>query len=194
MGSALFGTDIMDYWFAVSQGGDIAFLYGVLKILIENDWLNQEFIVNHTIGFEELKSQIANLKFPALEEQSGLSRDDMEEFARLIRAAKNAVLVWSMGITQHAFGGDSVSMILNLGLARGYVGRDKNGLMPIRGHSSVQGGAEMGAYATVFPGGKPITGENAASLSKLYGFAVPDWAGLTATEMVEAAARSELDI
>jgi molybdopterin-dependent oxidoreductase alpha subunit len=194
MGSALFGTDIMDYWFGVSQGGDIAFLYGVLKILIENDWLNHEFIANHTIGFDELKSQIVNLQFPALEVQSGLSRDDMEEFARLIRAAKNAVLVWSMGITQHAFGGDSVSMILNLGLARGYVGRDKNGLMPIRGHSSVQGGAEMGAYATVFPGGKPITGENAAALSKLYGFAVPDWTGLTATEMVEAAARSELDI
>jgi predicted molibdopterin-dependent oxidoreductase YjgC len=118
----------------------------------------------------------------------------MEEFAVLIRDAKNAVLVWSMGITQHAFGGDSVSMILNLGLARGYVGRDKNGLMPIRGHSSVQGGAEMGAYSTAFPGGKPITSENAATLSKLYGFAVPDWTGLTATEMVEAAARSELDI
>src|SRR6185436_1573360 len=56
------------------------------------------------------------------------------------------------------------------------------------------GGAEMGAYATVFPGGKPITGENAASLSKLYGFAVPDWTGLTATEMVESCARSELDV
>ena len=76
----------------------------------------------------------------------------MQEFAELIRDAKNAVLVWSMGITQHAFGADTVQMILNLALARGYVGRDKCGLMPIRGHSSVQGGAEMGAYATAFPG------------------------------------------
>ncbi|MEO8428894.1 MAG: FdhF/YdeP family oxidoreductase [Verrucomicrobiota bacterium] len=194
LSSALFGTDITDYWFGVSQGGDIAFLYGVLKILIENEWLNHEFIANHTIGFDELKSQIANLKFPALEAQSGLARADMEEFARLIRDAKNAVLVWSMGVTQHTFGGDSVSMILNLGLARGYVGRDKNGLMPIRGHSSVQGGAEMGAYATVFPGGKSITAENAATLSKVYGFDVPDSIGLTATEMVEAADRRELDI
>ncbi len=192
--SAVFGTDIMDYWFPVSQGGDIAFLYGVLKILVANNWLNDDFIRNHTGGFEELKQRVAELSFEVLENQSGLSRNDMQEFAELIRDARNAVLVWSMGITQHAFGGDSVSMILNLGLARGYVGRDKNGLMPIRGHSSVQGGAEMGAYSTAFPGGKPINTENATALSKQYGFPVPDKPGLTTTEMVEACARGELDL
>src|SRR2546429_7102769 len=99
-----------------------------------------------------------------------------------------------MGITQHAFGGDAVQMILNLGLTKGYVGRDKCGLMPIRGHSSVQGGAEMGAYATALPGGKPVNTQNAAALSALYGFPVPDWMGLTAPEMVEAGARGELDL
>jgi predicted molibdopterin-dependent oxidoreductase YjgC len=99
-----------------------------------------------------------------------------------------------MGITQHAFGADAVQMILNLGLAKGFVGRDRCGLMPIRGHSSVQGGAEMGAYATAFPGGKPVNAENAAALSRLYGFAVPEPPGLSAPEMVEAAARGELDL
>src|SRR5437868_10543655 len=99
-----------------------------------------------------------------------------------------------MGITQHNFGSDAVSMILNLGLLKGYVGRDKCGLMPIRGHSSVQGGAEMGAYSTVFPGGKAINAENATTLAEQYGFAVPDWVGLTAVEMVEASARGQLDL
>ena len=192
--SALFGTNIMDYWFPVSQGGDIAFIYGVLKILLENGWYDREFIAKHTVGFEELKSQMANLTFDDLEKQSGLSRASMQEFAELIRDAKNAVLVWSMGITQHAFGGDGVCMIVNLGLMKGYVGRDKCGLMPIRGHSGVQGGAEMGAYSTAFPGGKPITPENATLLSKQYGFPVPDWIGLTAPDMVEAGARGQLDL
>lgn len=192
--SAVFGTDITDYWFPVSQGGDIAFLYGVLKILISNDWLNHEFVRDHTVDFEKLKQRVNELSFDVLQKQSGLSRDDMQEFAELIRDAHNAVLVWSMGITQHAFGGDAVSMILDLGLARGYVGRDKNGLMPIRGHSSVQGGAEMGAYSTALPGGKPITPENVDALSKLYGFPIPGQPGLTATEMVEACARGELDL
>jgi molybdopterin-dependent oxidoreductase alpha subunit len=192
--SAVFGTDLMDFWFPVAQGGDIAFLYGVLKVLITNDWLNREFIRDHTVDFDKLKQRVNELSFDVLEKQSGLSRADMQEFAELIRDAKNAVLVWSMGITQHAFGGDAVSMILNLGLARGYVGRDKNGLMPIRGHSSVQGGAEMGAYSTALPGGKPITPENVDALSKAYGFPIPDKPGLTTTEMVEACARGELDL
>jgi molybdopterin-dependent oxidoreductase alpha subunit len=192
--SAVFGTDIADYWFPVSIGGDIAFLAGVLKILVENDWLDSEFIKTYTTGFEELKLRLTGFNFDELEKQSGLDRAAMQEFAGLIRNAKSAVLVWSMGITQHAFGADAVQMILNLGLARGYVGRDKCGLMPIRGHSSVQGGAEMGAYATAFPGGKPVNAENAARLSEQYHFPIPAKPGLAAPEMVEAAARGELDV
>jgi len=193
-GSAVFGTDIMDYWFPVSTGGDIAFLGGVLKILIENNWVDENFIRDHTGGFDELRATITTWDLETLEARAGLSREAMREFAELIHNAKTAVLVWSMGITQHAFGADSVSMILNLGLLRGWVGRDKCGLMPIRGHSSVQGGAEMGAYSTAFPGGQPINAENAAKLSEQYQFPVPAWTGLTTTEMVEAGARGELDL
>ncbi len=192
--SALFGTDIADYWFPVTQGGDIAFLYGVLKVLFKNGWQNQEWIDRHTVDCDKLRAHVESLDWALLEKHSGLNWRVMEEFAALIRDAKNAVLVWSMGITQHTYGGDGVSMILNLGLARGYVGRDKNGLMPIRGHSSVQGGAEMGAYSTAFPGGKPVTPENAAALSGQYGFPIPDKPGITTTEMVEACARGELDV
>ncbi|MBA3273844.1 MAG: FdhF/YdeP family oxidoreductase [Chthoniobacterales bacterium] len=192
--SALFGTELADYWFPVSQGGDIAFLSGVLRILIENDWIDYGFIDRHTAHFGELCAAILNLDWSAIEQQAGLPRASMEQFAELIRDAKNAVLVWSMGITQHPFGTDSVQMIINLALARGYIGRDKNGVMPIRGHSSVQGGAEMGAYATAFPGYQPVNAENAHTWSERYGFVVPDWIGLTATEMVESAARGELDL
>src|SRR5262249_48162205 len=78
------------------------------------------------------------------------------------------------------------------GAGRG--GRDECGLMLIRGHSGVQGGAEMGAYATSLPGGRSITPETASKLSAMYGFAVPERPGLTATEMVEAAARGQLDL
>lgn len=192
--SALFGTDVMDYWFPVAQGGDIAFLSGVLKIMLERGWFDEAFVRDHTTGIAELKSQLSNLRLETLEAQAGLSRASMEEFAALIRNAKTAVLVWSMGLTQHAFGGDNVQMVLNLGLLKGFIGRDRCGLMPIRGHSGVQGGAEMGAYATAFPGGKPINPDNARELAALYGFPVPDQPGLTAPEMVEAAARGELDL
>lgn len=192
--SAVFGTDIADYWFPVSTGGDLAFLCGVLKILVERNWVNRDFIARHTCGFEDLEASVKALDFESLEAGSSLTRASMEEFAELMRDAKTGVLVWSMGVTQHIFGGDTVQMILNLGLAKGFVGREKCGLMPIRGHSSVQGGAEMGAYATAFPGGKPIQTENAGALSRLYGFPVPDWPGLTAPQMVEACAKQQIEL
>ena len=194
LGSALFGTDIADYWFPISQGGDIAFLYGVLKVVFSHGWHDRSFIDRSTVGFRELRERVESFDWPILEAQSGLSRASMEEFAELIREAKTAVLVWSMGITQHAFGADAVRMILNLGLVKGYVGRDRCGLMPIRGHSSVQGGAEMGAYSTAFPGAIPINTQNADALAAHYGFPIPAWPGLTTTEMVEAGARGELEL
>ena len=192
--SAVFGTAITDHWFQVSQGGDIAFLYGTLKCLFADGGIDRAFVDSKTCGLEELQSVTEKLDWAVLEKQAGLPRASMAAFADLLRQAKNAVLVWSMGITQHAYGPDAVQMILNLGLARGYVGRDGCGLMPIRGHSSVQGGAEMGAYATAFPGGKPINPENAKSLAAEYGFPIPDWPGMTAPEMVDAGARGELDL
>lgn len=192
--SALFGTDVADYWYAVAQGGDIAFLFGVCKVLLANGWHDRTFVQKCTSEFAAFEAAAARADWSSIEQQAGLPRSQMEELARLLYRAKTGLFVWSMGVTQHAFGGDTVAMILNLGLLRGYVGREKCGLMPIRGHSGVQGGAEMGAYSTSFPGGKPITGANAEALSALYGFAVPARAGLTTVEMVEAAARGELDV
>ncbi len=192
--SALFGTDVTDAWFPVSQGGDIAFLYGTLKALLEKGWVDRPFLQAHSAGFEALAEKAGQLPWEALEKESGLPETSMREFAELLHASPKAILVWSMGITQHVFGADAVSMIVNLGLSQGYVGREGCGLMPIRGHSSVQAGAEMGAYSTAFPGGKPVTAENAKELSAAYGFPVPDKPGLSTVDMVEAAARGELDV
>src|SRR5262249_38967331 len=192
--SALFGTEIADTWFGVRTGGDIAFLYGVLKTLLAHRWYEAAFVAEHTTGFDELAAATERLDWESLERGAGLERAAMEEFAEQLRDAKTGLLVWSMGVTQHAFGADTVRMIANVGLLKGWVGRDKCGLMPIRGHSGVQGGAEMGAYATAFPGGRSITPQSARELAERYGFAVPERQGLTAAEMVEAAARGQLDV
>lgn len=192
--SALFGTDITDDWFPVAQGGDIAFLYGAIKRVLEVDGVDRNFVRDHTADFEALAAAAQALTWPDLAAASGLSRAMMEAFGDMVAKAKSAVFVWSMGLTQHPWGADNVRMVLNLAFLRGFLGRDKCGVMPIRGHSSVQGGAEMGAYATAFPGGLAINAENAAALAQHYGFPVPDQPGLAATEMIEAAARRELDV
>ncbi|HEU4673815.1 MAG TPA: FdhF/YdeP family oxidoreductase [Candidatus Limnocylindrales bacterium] len=192
--SALFGTRMTDEWFAVHVGGDVAFLDGVLKCLIARGGVDEAFVREHTTGWDDLVATLDRLSFDDLERWSGATRADMERFAEMYAKARSAVLVWSMGMTQHVCGTDNVRSIVNLALARGNVGRPGAGLMPIRGHSGVQGGAEMGAYATVFPGGATIDPESAAALSAAYGFEVRPDRGLTAAELVEAAGRGEIEV
>jgi molybdopterin-dependent oxidoreductase alpha subunit len=192
--SALFGTKMADEFFSVHVGGDVAFFNGVLKQLLADQAVDRDFVRSYTTGFDELVAELDRQPFDELERASGASRADMGRFARLYAFAGSAVLVWSMGITQHEHGADNVAAIVNLALARGNVGRPAAGLMPIRGHSGVQGGAEMGAYATALPGGLPVTPENAAAVADAYGFPVRGEPGLTAAEMVEAAGARELDV
>jgi molybdopterin-dependent oxidoreductase alpha subunit len=162
--------------------------------MIEQGWVDRSFVDEHTDGFDGLAAELADTEWEKLEALSATSRDEMLEFARMVGKAKRAVFVWSMGVTQHATGEDNVRAILNLALSRGFVGREGCGVMPIRGHSGVQGGAEMGCYSTAFPGGATIGPESAAELSDKWGFDVPAEPGLTAPEMIEAAARGELDL
>jgi molybdopterin-dependent oxidoreductase alpha subunit len=192
--SALFGTKMADEFFGVHVGGDVAFLNGVLKELLAQEAVDRDFVRAHTNGFDELVADLDRQSFDELERASGASRADMARFARLYASAGSAVLVWSMGITQHEHGVDNVAAIVNLALARGNVGRPDAGLMPIRGHSGVQGGAEMGAYATALPGGLPVTPENAAAVADRYDFPVRGEPGLSAAEMVEAAGEGQLDV
>lgn len=192
--SALFGTKIADAFFLVHVGADIAFLKGTLKHLIAQGWTGKDFIAEHTMGFAELAADLEAQSWESLETVAGVSRDEMLDFAHMLSKAEKAVFVWSMGITQHEHGVDNVRAIINLALARGYVGREGCGLMPIRGHSGVQGGAEMGAYATALPGGLPVNEENAKHFAQLWGFEVPATPGLGATGMIAAAHKGGLDV
>ena len=192
--SALFGTKLADAFFQIHIGGDIAFLNGVVKTLIERDWIDAKFIRDHCAGFDELKQALAEQSWGRLEKSSGTTRQEMLRFAEMLVKAQSGIFVWSMGITQHANGVENVKAIINLCLARGFIGRPQCGLMAIRGHSGVQGGAEVGCVPNQFPGGLPVTGENAKHFEKLWGFSVPSTKGLNAVEMIDAAHEGKIDV
>ncbi|MBW8826505.1 MAG: FdhF/YdeP family oxidoreductase [Acidobacteria bacterium] len=192
--SALFGTKICDLHVPVRPGGDVAFCNAVLKTLIERDAIDRQFIAAHTTGWDDLARSLATQSLDDLLAASGVDVTTLHRFCDLYAQARGAILVWSMGITQHRESVAGVLAIVNLALARGNVGRDGAGLMPIRGHSGVQGGAEMGAYATALPGMVPVAPATAAALGAQWGFTVPDQPGLTATEMLEAAGDGRLSV
>ncbi len=192
--SALFGTRLADRFFQIHTGGDIAFLNGTLKHLIEHDWIDRAFVAERTSGFAEVKAHLETQSWDMLERASGASREEMRAFAEILAQAKSAVFVWSMGVTQHEHGVENVKAILNLALARGFIGREFCGVMPIRGHSGVQGGGEMGCTSATFPGGRPVNDEQARWLSAQWGFDVPAWKGLTCGDMLDAAHAGEIDV
>jgi len=192
--SVLFGTKICDEYYRVQTGGDLAFLNGVLKLLIERGQIDREYVDAHTTGFGEVEQALAATSWDEIERCSGASHADIERFADMLARAHNAILVWSMGVTQHRHGVDTVHAIMNLALARGLIGREFSGVMPIRGHSGVQGGAEVGCVPNVFPGGRPVLAETAAEMTSLWGFEVSATPGMSAAEQIEAAALGEIDV
>lgn len=180
--SALFGTKIADDVYQVNIGGDIAFMNGVMKHWFEMEErehgsaIDHAFINAHTNGYQQLKEHVMKYDWEQLEKSSGISKERMQQFAKLLATANSGVFVWSMGLTQHRFGTDNISQVANLAILRGFIGRKHCGLMPIRGHSGVQGSGEMGADPFVLPGGD-FNEENILRVEKIWKFPIPRWQG-----------------
>ncbi|MEO8594378.1 MAG: molybdopterin-dependent oxidoreductase, partial [Candidatus Solibacter sp.] len=184
--SALFGTRFADQWFAVDTGGDLAFLTGVFRVLLDEGWIDREFIGRCTHGFEAAAEATQAQSWEELEANSGTTRGEMRLFAAMLHRARHGIFVWSMGLTQHAHGVDTVRALVNVALALGWVGRPHAGLMPIRGHSGVQGGAEVGCVPS-------LDSAQRGRFEQTWNFTLPEFRGYTAAEMIHAAADDALD-
>ena len=185
--SAVFGTDLARHWFAVDTGGDLAFLNGTMKALLDlPGGVARDFVERSTEDFAALEAALRQTSWQELECASGTSRAEMERFAALLRSRPKTILVWSMGLTQHRHGVDTVLAICNLGLMRGLPGLPGAGLVPIRGHSGVQGGSEVGCAPESETGILDHWAE-------VWGFEPPRGPGLAATGQIEAAADGDID-
>ena len=182
MESALFGTKIADDFYQVNIGGDIAFMHGIMKHWFDMEEkqrgsaINHEFVEEHVNGYEELKASVQELSWDEIIKSSGVTKERIIELSELLARSKNAVFAWALGLTMHSFATDNISQVANLALLRGYLGRKNSGLMPFRGHSSVQGSGEMGADPFVLPGGG-FDEENIKRMEEIWGFDIPKWQG-----------------
>ena len=142
--SLLFGSKIADVYVQPHIGGDIAFLVGVAKAVMEQGKVDDEFVDQYTDGWEAFKQHIEALSWETILDRSGIDRVMIDEVAELYAASKRTIFCWAMGITHHAHGVENVQMIANLAMTRGMLGRPGCGLLPLRGHSNVQGMGSMG--------------------------------------------------
>jgi molybdopterin-dependent oxidoreductase alpha subunit len=142
--SLLFGTKIATLYVQPHIGGDLALLTGVAKRIVEMSAHDESFLNAHCNRWPQLREQLAALTWDEITAKSGVSTEQIDEIAARYAKAKNVVFSWTMGITHHAHGVENVQAIANLALLRGMVGRPGAGLLPIRGHSNVQGIGSVG--------------------------------------------------
>lgn len=138
------GTDIASLYLQPNIGGDIALFKGIAKAIIEGGHEDRDFIAGHCDDFSRFADDIAQTPWELIEERCGIPKTTILEAAQCYARSTHAVFAWGMGMTHHEFGSENVEYIANLALLRGMVGKRHSGLLPLRGHSNVQGIGTIG--------------------------------------------------
>jgi molybdopterin-dependent oxidoreductase alpha subunit len=183
--SLLFGTKIASLYVQLHIGGDLALLTGIAKRIIELDAHDRMFLESYCNGGPELARGLADAQWDQIVAKSGVAYEQIDAIARRYAKATSAIFSWTMGITHHAHGVQNVQAIANLALLRGMVGRPGAGLLPIRGHSNVQGIGSMG----VTPHLRDVVLQR---LESHFGVKLPTTPGLDTMACMEDAAKGKL--
>jgi formate dehydrogenase alpha subunit len=169
-------------------GTDVAYLNGMMNVIISEGLEDKQFIEERTEGFEELKEAVEKYTPEYVEEISGIPADDLRKAARLYANAEKGMLFYTMGVTQHTSGTDNVMSVANLAMLTGNVGKESTGVNPLRGQSNVQGACDMGALSNVYPGYQSVTDDVIREKFEIaWRVDLSSKVGLTIVEMIHAA-------
>ncbi len=182
-----------DTWVGLEVGSDIALANAVAREIIVSGLANEEFVAAATENFEAYRRSVEPYTLERAERTTGVPAAVIRDMAHAYARAKRAMICWTLGITEHHDGVDTVLALVNLSLLTGHVGRYGSGLNPLRGQNNVQGGGDMGALPDRFPGFQHVENDALrAKFEKIWGVALPATRGWHLTQMFEAMARREL--
>ena len=179
------GTPLTDLYLPIRIGGDLAFLKGILKILVEREKksptpiFDYKFITEKTLGYEDFIGNLRNISWENILEQSGLSLEQITQVAEMYLAANRVITCWAMGVTQHKQAVATIQDIANLHFLRGQIGKQGAGLCPVRGHSNVQGDRTMGIW-------EKMNEKFRSSLEKEFNFKTPPKNGYDTVNSIKA--------
>lgn len=179
------GSQLCDLWLPVMINGDMAFLHGLMKELLEEEdrrpgtVFDHAFIQQYTTGFDEVIAQLRASTWEQIVADSGLTRAQIRQAAQIAMEAKSIIVCWCMGVTQHKNAVATIQEIINFLLLRGNIGRPGAGPCPVRGHSNVQGDRTMGIWDKPKP-------EFLDKLGQVFGFEPPRQNGFDTVEAIHA--------
>jgi molybdopterin-dependent oxidoreductase alpha subunit len=180
------GTEIASDYVQPRIGSDVMLFKAIAKAVLAAGAADMAFIAAHTTGFEAYRADLEALDWPAIEGATGIGRAEIERVAAGYARARNVVFAWGMGMTHHRDGVANVEAIANCALLRGMIGRPNAGLLPLRGHSNVQGVGTIGV--------KPVLAEAVfRRMEESFGLTLTREKGFDTMAGLEAAERGEID-
>ncbi len=181
-------------WMRQRLGTDVAWINGMMHVIIKEGLYAKQYIEERTEGFEEMKKVVEKYTPEYVEEITGIPKEKLIEAARLYAKAKAASIVYAMGITQHITGTDNVKSLANLAMLCGNVGVEGGGVNPLRGQNNVQGACDMGGLPNVYSGYQRVDDPQAREkMEKAWAVdSLPEEVGLTVTEMMDSAHEGKL--
>ncbi len=180
-------------WLQHNPGSDVALLMGMMRVIVDEGLLDQDFIDKRCENFEAFKASLKNFDLDSVELITGVPKEKIAEAARIYATDKPSAILYSMGITQHSHGTDNVIATANLAMLTGNIGKPASGVNPLRGQNNVQGACDMGALPNVYPGYQAVTDAKIkAKFEAAWGGPLSPSAGMPITEIVEAAAKGKI--
>ena len=180
------GTEIASEYLQPHIGTDYLLLQGIAKAVIASGKSTTQFINKHTEGFETYKKQLETLSWDEIS-ACGISKKTIEDIALIYGKSERTIFAWGMGVTHHSHGVENVEQITNLALLRGMIGKPFSGILPLRGHSNVQGIGTIGV--------KPVLAEDVLqNMSSYFGVKFPNGPGLDTMASMKAAHNGDVDL
>jgi formate dehydrogenase alpha subunit len=176
-------------WLRQGLGTDVAWINGMMHVIIRERLYDEKYVKSRTVGLEELRKTVERYTPEFVEGITGIPRDRLIEAARLYASAPAASILYAMGITQHTSGTDNVKSLANLAMLCGNVGIRGGGVNPLRGQNNVQGACDMGGLPDVYTGYQKVRDPAVRErMARAWGVpGLPDRPGLTVTEMMDRA-------
>jgi formate dehydrogenase alpha subunit len=187
-------TQFATLWLRQKLGTDVAWINGMMHVIIKENLYDETYVNSRTVGLDELKNMVEKYTPEYVEEITGIPKDQLTEAARLYARAPAASILYAMGITQHISGTDNVKSLANLAMLCGNVGIEGGGVNPLRGQNNVQGACDLGALPNVYTGYQKVSDMAVRErMAKAWGVErLPEKDGLTVTEMMDAAEKGDL--
>ena len=183
---------IADLWLPIKNGTNMVLVNTFANILINKQFYDKQYVEDHTVGFEEYKSIVENYTPEYAEKVTGIPAEDIVKAMKMYSSAKNAMILYGMGVCQFAQAVDVVKGLASIALLTGNFGRPNVGIGPVRGQNNVQGACDMGALPNVYPGYQSVTNDAIREkFEKAWGVKLSNKVGYHLTRVPELTLRQD---